>query len=178
MEKRNANIICSKAGGTAGKNSATYKLSLPTSWIKKLKISESDREVELIFNNESILIKKKQTVNEFIKSKKLKNNILKKYSYYNYDSLCTIIYADHSEKEVMTENFSDDPVLTAFGRNMSPSWEDFCDFIKERCIPESRSGLREYLEVLGLDEYDPFSIILKTKGKMAEDHQWIKVEDI
>ena len=32
--------------------------------------------------------------------------------------------------------------------------------------------------VLGLDEYDPLAIVRKTKGRMAEDDQWIEVQEI
>ena len=40
------------------------------------------------------------------------------------------------------------------------------------------SGIREYLETIGVDEYNPIEIIKKTQGRMAEDHQWIKMEDV
>ena len=53
---------------------------------------------------------------------------------------------------------------------------DLADFLAERCIPRQRAGLREYLEALGLDEYDPFAIIEKTGGRMAEDQQWLTIE--
>ena len=61
---------------------------------------------------------------------------------------------------------------------MFPDWTDFEVFLEERCVPESRSGIREYLEALGLDRYDPLEIIKKTGGRMAEDEQWIKTEEI
>ena len=63
-----------------------------------------------------------------------------------------------------------------FGNNFNPLWTDFEDFLRERCISKDRSGIREYLEAIGLDEYNPFEIIKKTKGRMAEDNQWIRVE--
>ena len=52
------------------------------------------------------------------------------------------------------------------------------DFLEERCIPKERDGIREYLEAIGLNEYDPLEIIKKTKGKMAEDDQWIETEEL
>ena len=36
----------------------------------------------------------------------------------------------------------------------------------------------ELLEALGLEEYDPLAIIQKTKGRMAEDDQWMEVREI
>lgn len=57
-----------------------------------------------------------------------------------------------------------------------PSWLDFLNFLEERCIPRDRAGLREYLETIGVDEYDPIEIIQKTFGRMAEDGQWLEME--
>lgn len=178
METRKAKIIISSAGGTAAKNAVTYKISLPTSWINELGIDKDDREVELHFDGKTISVSKKQTAASYISSHKQLGHQMKKYSLFDKDKLCTVIYADHTDKTVFVENFTDDLVKTAFGKNKYPTWETFCDFIEERCIPKGRSGLREYLECIGLDEYDPFEIILRTKGKMAEDNQWIKVEEI
>ena len=36
----------------------------------------------------------------------------------------------------------------------------------------------EYLESIGVGEYDPLAIIRKTEGRMAEDDQWMKIEVI
>ena len=43
----------------------------------------------------------------------------------------------------------------------------FEDFLEERCVPRSRSGIREYLETIGVEEYNPLEIIKKTKGRMV-----------
>ena len=48
-------------------------------------------------------------------------------------------------------------------------------FLEERCVPRQRDGIQEYLEALGLDEYDPWEIVKHTQGRMAEDQQWIEV---
>lgn len=176
MESRNVKIICSAAGGTAGKNAVTYKISLPSAWINELGIDKDNREVELRFDGQTISINKKQTAESFVRSQKQLGHIVKKYSLYDKKMLCTVIYADHTDRTVFAENFTGNLVKTAFGKNSFPTWENFCDFIEERCVPKGRSGLREYLESIDLDEYDPFEIILKTKGRMAEDQQWIDVE--
>jgi hypothetical protein len=59
MEKREAKIIFNKAGGTASKSAFTNKLSIPTKWIKEMGLSPEERDVELIFENNKITIKKK-----------------------------------------------------------------------------------------------------------------------
>ena len=35
--------------------------------------------------------------------------------------------------------------------------------------------MKDILRDLGLDSYDPLAIIEKTKGRMAEDKQWIRL---
>jgi len=47
--------------------------------------------------------------------------------------------------------------------------------LQERCLPKERAGLPEYLETIGVGEYDPVEIINKTAGRMAEDNQWLEM---
>lgn len=178
MEKRSGKIIVSSAGGTAGKNAVTYKVSLPTVWLNELGINADNRELELSFDGTAISIKKKQAAEDFVSQRKKMGHLIKLYSFYDMNCLCTSIYVDHTDKSVFAVNHTDNLIKTAFGRKELPNWTDFLAFLEERCIPKGRSGLREYLECIGLDEYDPFEIIRKTQGRMAEDRQWIKVEDI
>lgn len=56
MVKRN--IMINKAGGTAGKKSVNYRISLPAEMVKALGVNETDREVELILREDEIVIKK------------------------------------------------------------------------------------------------------------------------
>lgn len=53
------NIIMGKAGGTAGKNSVNYKISLPAEMVKELKITPRDKSVFLDSFFDAILIWKK-----------------------------------------------------------------------------------------------------------------------
>lgn len=100
-----------------------------------------------------------------------------KLNLYNGDKLCTSITADFEKRIVEAENYTDVMIFTAFGRNQNPTWEDFEFFLKERCMPETRAGLREYLEDIGVGEYDPLAIIRVTQGRMAEDNQYIEIID-
>ena len=72
----------------------------------------------------------------------------------------------------------DDFLKLPFGNNQNPSWEDYLHFLESRCIPRTRVGLREYLETIGVDHYDPLEIIRKTQGRMAEDDLWLTMEEI
>lgn len=60
METRNAKIMFTKPGGTAGKGSLSSRISLPVTWIRAMGISEHERDVIIEFNNNQIIIKKPQ----------------------------------------------------------------------------------------------------------------------
>lgn len=51
------NIIIAKAGGTAGKNSVNYKISLPAEMVKALGVTSDDKAVTIDFENDKIIIK-------------------------------------------------------------------------------------------------------------------------
>lgn len=178
MEHRAGKITVSSAGRTAAKGAKTYKLSIPSSWIKEMGLNEDNRRVELTFDGYSIYITAEKSLEEFVSQKKAVEHELKKLRFYDKKELCTVICADFTDKTLKAKNYTDDIVKTAFGNNKMPSWEDFMDFLEERCIPKERDGIREYLEAIGLNEYDPLEIIKKTKGKMAEDDQWIETEEL
>ena len=178
MEKRIANVIIQSAGGTATKGSSTYKISLPSSWIKELGISEDNRQIELCFDGATISISKRLSVDEYISLNKAKMHELFELLFYDGQMLCTKIVADYTEKTVCVENYVDDFIRTAFGNNYIPTWSDYEAFLEDRCIPRSRAGLREYLEAIGVDRYNPLEIIQRTAGRMSEDNQWLKVEEI
>ena len=176
MERRIANLIVGKAGGTAGKDSKTYKVSLPNKWIVELGLADS--EMEIAFDGERIIISPHLSVDQFSENKKSLGHRLMKLSFYDKDVLCSKIVADFTDKTVSVQNTTEHIVKTAFGNNNVPTWEDFQNFLEERCVPRSRSGIREYLEAIGVDEYNPLAIIKKTSGRMAEDNQWIQLEEI
>ena len=84
--------------------------------------------------------------------------------YLNGDRLCTIIDVNDREQRVIIKNYVTDPLYRAFGRNEHPSYRDYEEF------------LEIILEELNLPFYDPFLIIQKTEGKMAEDNFRIEIE--
>lgn len=173
MEKRIVNIISGSAGGTAAKGSVTYKISLPSTWVKEIGLDE--KKAEISFDGETITIAPVLSASEFYNKKLELGNDIKIIEYYDREMLCTRIYADFSDKAIKAENFTEQIVKTAFGNKEHISWEDFEHFLEDRCISKYRDGLKEYLDALGLYEYDPMEIIGKTEGRMAEDEQWIKV---
>jgi len=97
-----------------------------------------------------------------------------KYMY--RDTLCTIIDVDEMNRKVEIKNFTDNSMFRAFGNNPSPSFEDYTEFLESRCFPPTRDKMKLVLQDLDLPFYDPFLIIQKTKGKMAEDDFRIDIE--
>lgn len=54
----NRNIMINKAGGTAGKNSKLYRISLPADMVRALGVTEEDRAVILEEVNGVLTIRK------------------------------------------------------------------------------------------------------------------------
>lgn len=52
------NVMFAKAGGTAGKNSKLYRLSLPADMVRELGVTEDDKSVILTCENGKIVIEK------------------------------------------------------------------------------------------------------------------------
>lgn len=89
--------------------------------------------------------------------------------------ICTVIDADFQNERVTIENHTDDILHRAFGINENPTWADFEYFLEDRCFPRTRDKLKLVLKDIGLDYYDPLSIIRITHGRMAEDTQWLEI---
>lgn len=58
MEEKRARVIFNKSGGTAGKGGITNRITIPTTWVKEMGITEEQREVNISFDGEKIIIKK------------------------------------------------------------------------------------------------------------------------
>lgn len=85
------------------------------------------------------------------------------------------IIVDGATVEVV--NYTDDLILRPFGLNVAPTYKDFIEFLKDRCVPEQRAGLSEALKEWGLPCYNPYDIVRKTHGVMFEDYIWLKFGD-
>ena len=97
------------------------------------------------------------------------------YMYKQY--ICTIIDVNIIKQEVKIKNFTNNILFRAFGVNEKPTFLDYNDFLKSRCFPETRDKIKLVLQDLDIPFYDPFLIIKKTEGRMAEDDFWIKIEE-
>lgn len=97
--------------------------------------------------------------------------------YYMYNqNICTIIDVNNIKQEVKIKNYTNNIMFRAFGVNENPTFSEYNEFLKSRCFPETRDKLKLVLKELDLPFYDPFMIIEKTEGRMAEDNFWIRIE--
>lgn len=87
--------------------------------------------------------------------------------------VCTEIYVDFIGKRIRIINRTDDIMKCAFGKNEKPTWQDFEEFLEDRCMPRSRAYSKTILRRIGLDNYDALQLIELTKGRTAEDNQYI-----
>lgn len=93
--------------------------------------------------------------------------------YFNKDKVITAIDIDEIHEEIKIKNFTNDIFLRAFGIDEHPTWAKYQDFLKDRCIPKTRYGIKNYLRDMGVDVYDADEIIKKTHAKVTDDKEWL-----
>ncbi len=96
--------------------------------------------------------------------------------YMHENTICTMIDVDEMNREVSIKNYTDNLMFRAFGAIQQPSFEMYSEFLESRCFPKTRDKLKLVLQDLNLPFYDPFMIIEKTEGRMAEDDFWLQIE--
>lgn len=93
--------------------------------------------------------------------------------------VCTKIYVDFENEKIRITNSVSNPLYTAFGVIEKPTWEDFQNFLNERCFPKDRFMSKAILNQLEITSgYEPLEIIRKTQGRMAEDNHYIRITTI
>lgn len=76
------------------------------------------------------------------------------------EELCTTILVNFREKRILVHNETDNVIHRAFGWKRKPDWEDFENFLAERCFPPTRDQSSMILKAMGLDFYDPLMIMM------------------
>ena len=94
------------------------------------------------------------------------------------DTYCTLIDVNEPDRRIFIKNFTEDIQSRAFGANEHPDFKDYEEFLKSRCFPDSRDKMKLMLKELNLPFFDPFMIIQKTGGRMAEDDFHIVIEKL
>lgn len=114
----------------------------------------------------------RQTISKYL-NRPLVDAFVMRLDFMFRQKVCTEIYVDFEHKQIRIVNRTDDIMKRAFGVNENPTWEDFEAFLEERCFPRTRAMSKTILRHIGVDHYDPLQIIEKTKGRTAEDNQYI-----
>lgn len=89
---------------------------------------------------------------------------------------CALIDVDEINRAIKIKNYERNIMYLPFGANNEPSYEEYEEFLKSRCFPETRDKIKIELSALNIPFYDPMMIIEKTGGRMAEDDFWIYIE--
>lgn len=96
--------------------------------------------------------------------------------YMHNQTVCTMIDVNEMKKSIEIVNYTDNLMFRAFGVEENPNYKMYEEFLESRCFPKSRDKIKLVLRDLDLPFYDPFLIIEKTEGRMAEDDFWIRIE--
>lgn len=115
----------------------------------------------------------RQVIDRYVNRPPQKDHTLR-MTYMNGTNICTIIDVDFLHEKVMIKNRTEDILHRAFGVVEEPTWEQFQEFLKDRCFPETRGNVKALLRDMGLDCYDPLQIVEKTNGRTADDSLWIR----
>ena len=115
----------------------------------------------------------RQTISKYL-NKPLNDNYVMRIDFMYKQKICTEIYVDFTHKKINIVNRTNDIMKRAFGINENPTWQDFEDFLADRCFPKERAMCKTILGRIGIDSYDPFQIVEKTNGRTAEDNQYLR----
>ena len=98
------------------------------------------------------------------------------FNYMCINKLCTHVRVNFETGAVYAEDFSEDPLMTAFGERPA-TMETILEFLKDRCFPSNRGNQKELLGLINVDTYTVLDILRKTHGTMYEDFFWIRFAD-
>ena len=136
-----------------------------------------ERSEDAITGPICLLIKMLEKYPDYVEKMKIPEKTYPIRLYYMHgQSVCTVIDVNEMKRLVKIRNYTDNVMFRAFGTTEEPGYQDYLNFLESRCFPESRDKMKLILKDLNLPFYDPFMIIEKTEGRMAEDDFWIRIE--
>ncbi len=115
----------------------------------------------------------RQIIDKYVNPPIEKNYTLR-MTYMNGRKPCTIIDVDFINEKITIKNRTDDILHRAFGVVEEPTWQQFQEFLEERCFPKTRGDAKAILKKMNIDSYDELQIVEKTKGRTADDNLWLK----
>lgn len=115
----------------------------------------------------------RQIIDKYVNRPPEKNYTLR-MTYMHGQNPCTIIDVDFLNERVTIKNRTDDILYRAFGVVENPTWQQFQEFLEDRCFPKTRGNMKAILKELNIDSYDPLQIVERTRGRTADDNLWLK----
>ncbi len=80
------------------------------------------------------------------------------FAFMYYDTVCEHVEVDLETMEVRSKVYTDEIMLQVFGKR-SKTIENVHHFFRSRCFEETNYGLKDLLELLGLQQYNPYDIV-------------------
>lgn len=155
---------------TQGEFAAFLGVSKPT-------VERMEKSIDPIVGPTAILIHILSEQENWLLQKKIPVRQTPLRLWYMYrEERCALIDVDDANQKVNVINYATNIHFRPFGVLKDPTYEDYLEFLKSRCFPDTRDKMKIQLEALGIPFYDPMMIIEKTKGRMAEDDFWIQIE--
>lgn len=115
----------------------------------------------------------RQIIDKYVNRPPEKNYTLR-MTYMHGQNPCTIIDVDFLNERVTIKNRTDDILYRAFGVVENPTWQQFQEFLEDRCFPKTRGNMKAILKELNINSYDPLQIVERTRGRTADDNLWLK----
>ena len=78
-----------------------------------------------------------------------------------------------SDGKILLERYSANPAKQLFYADQIPVFT-LGEILRTRCWDENRSDIQDLLHLIGLEDYNPYAIVSKTHGLMAQDPIWIR----
>lgn len=89
------------------------------------------------------------------------------------DDVIASVSITNNRKDIKIKKFNNDIYKQPFMYGKM-DLDRVYQFISYRCFEEGRGDKEELLELLGLEEYNPWEIIKKTHGRLFEDYLWVR----
>ncbi|MBE6901170.1 MAG: hypothetical protein E7478_01715 [Ruminococcaceae bacterium] len=91
-------------------------------------------------------------------------------SYYMcFDKCLEVFDVDISRETVVRRTVEFNALWSPF-QSCEPSFRDFEQYLESRCFPRYRANRKEIFKAIGIDYYDPWSLVHRTRGIMMDRH--------
>ena len=115
----------------------------------------------------------RQVIGRYINKREYTGSGIIRYKYMKGRKVITIIDVDFLHKKINIQNRTNNIYERAFCVLDNPNFEQFKNFLEWRCVPRTRYNIKEILQEMNIDSYDPVQIVEKTKGRISDDNFYL-----